>query len=155
MQAIQDWELESLMTFITTIYGLEIRRIGENKMCRKPDKKKGFKVGVYYRLLDSDIDTATTDHLFPWKIIWRSKVPLRVTFFVWTTVLGNILTIDNLRRKRKVQIITCCYMCKCNSESIDHLLIHCPIVLELWSMIFGLFRVFWGMPKSVVDLLAC
>ena len=130
MQAIQDWELESLMTFITTIYGSEIRWIGENKTCGKPNKKKGFKVGVYYRLLDSDIDTATTIHLFPWKIIWRSKVPLRVTIFVWTTDLGNILTIDNLR-KRKVKIITSCYMCKCNSESIDHLLIHCPIFFGL------------------------
>lgn len=31
--AIQDWKLESLMTFMDTIYGLGIRGIGENKMC--------------------------------------------------------------------------------------------------------------------------
>ena len=57
------------MTFMATIYDSEIREIGENKMFWKPDKKKGFKVGVYYQLLDSDTDTATTNHLFPWKII--------------------------------------------------------------------------------------
>ena len=128
--------------------------IGEDKMCWKLDKKKGFKVGVYYRLLDSDTDTATTDHLFPWKIIWRSKVPLRVAFYVWTVDFGNILTIDNLR-KRKVKIIDWCYMCKCNGESVDHLMLHCPIISDLWSMIFSLFGVFWVMPKSVVELLAC
>ena len=31
--AIQDWGLESLMTFMDTIYGLVIRGIGEDKMC--------------------------------------------------------------------------------------------------------------------------
>jgi len=48
--AIQAWELESLMTFKDTIYGTVITGIGEDKMCWKPDKKNGFKVGVYYRL---------------------------------------------------------------------------------------------------------
>ena len=86
--------------------------------------------------------------------LWRSKAPLRAAFFVWTAGLGNILTIDNLR-KRKVKIIDWCYMCKCNGESVDHLMLHCPIISDLWSMIFSLFGVFWVMPKSVVELLAC
>ena len=45
-------------------------------------------------------------------------------------------------------------MCKCNRESVDHLLLHCPIALKLWSMVLGLFGVCWVMPKFVVDLLA-
>jgi hypothetical protein len=36
---------------------------------------------------------------FPWKSIWRNRVPLRVTFFVWTDALGNILTLDSLRKR--------------------------------------------------------
>lgn len=58
--------------------------------------------------------------------------------FVWTAALGNILTIDNLR-KRKLKILDWCYMCKRIGESADHLLLHCPIVVELWSMVFTLF----------------
>ena len=46
-------------------------------------------------------------------------------------------------------------MCKCNSEIVDLLFLHCLIVLELWDMIFGLFGVCWVMPMSVVKLLAC
>ena len=84
----------------------------------------------------------------------RSKAPLRVAFFVWTATLGKILTIDNLR-KRKIRITDWCYMCKCNGESVDHLLLHCPIASDLWSMILGLFGVCWEMPKSVVKLIAC
>ena len=46
-------------------------------------------------------------------------------------------------------------MCECNDESVDHLWLHCPIALDLRSMILGLFGVYWVMPKSVVELLAC
>ena len=46
-------------------------------------------------------------------------------------------------------------MCKCNGEYVDHLLLHCPIASNLWSMISVLFQVSWVMLKSVVELLAC
>jgi hypothetical protein len=52
-----------------------------------------------------------------------------VVFFVWTTALGKILPLDNLR-KRNVVVKWCC-MCKKNGKSIDHLLIHCKIAREL------------------------
>ena len=29
---------------------------------------------------------------FPWKGVWKVKIPKRVTFFVWTAVHGQILT---------------------------------------------------------------
>ena len=79
---------------------------------------------------------------------------MRVAFFVWIVALGKILTIDNLRL-RKIRITDWCYICKCNGESVDHLLLHCSIALDLWSMILGLFGVQWVMPKSVLELLAC
>ena len=46
-------------------------------------------------------------------------------------------------------------MCKCNCESVDHLFLHCPVALELWNMVFGLFGVYQVMPLSVVGLFAC
>ena len=84
---------------------------------------------------------------FPWRSIWKQKVPSRVTIFVWIATLGTILTIDNLHKK-KVLILDCCYMCKSNGESVDHLLLHCPIVSELWSMVFTFFGIYWVMPKT-------
>ena len=32
-------------------------------------------------------------------------------------------------------------MCKCNGESVDHLFLHCPIAMDLWAMVLGLFEV--------------
>ena len=46
-------------------------------------------------------------------------------------------------------------MCKRCGESVDHLLLHCPIAYEMWSMIFCLFGICWVMPQRVVDLLDC
>ena len=46
-------------------------------------------------------------------------------------------------------------MCKCSSESVSHLFLHCSVATEIWDMVFGLFGVSWVMPSSVVGLLAC
>ena len=40
-------------------------------------------------------------------------------------------------------------------ELVDHIFLHCPVAMNLWSMVLGLFRVSWVMPKSVMGLLAC
>ena len=49
----------------------------------------------YYSLL-----VGSNDCCFPWKSIWKRKIPSRVVFFVFTAALGKYLTIDNLRKKK-------------------------------------------------------
>jgi hypothetical protein len=44
-------------------------------------------------------------------------------------------------------------MCKKSREYIEHLLLHCEVVCDLWSYIFTLFGVEWVMPRRVLDLL--
>ena len=90
--------------------------------------------------------------MFPWKGVWKPKVPPRVAFFLWVTVLGKILTAENLR-KRHIIIVSWCCMCKSNGESIDHPFIHCPVAQELWNAVFCTFGVLWVMPKTVRELI--
>ena len=66
----------------------------------------------------------------------------------------KFLTIDNLQ-KRKVWILDWCYRCNCKGESVDHFFLHCPIAMDLWSMVLVLFGVSWVMLQSIVGLLAC
>ena len=80
--------------------------------------------------------------------MWRSKVPPRVAFFSRTTSLGRILTTENLWYKG----VTVVDMCKKSGESVNHLLLHCPIAYDLWSMVWALFGLQWVMPHGVSDL---
>ena len=77
-------DLEAMSDFLETIYGSSIRGLGEDKMCWIPSKVKGFLVSDYYRIL-----AGSAFFGFPWKSIWKQKIPSRVAFFVWTAALGN------------------------------------------------------------------
>uniref|UniRef100_A0A2N9HBH8 Reverse transcriptase zinc-binding domain-containing protein n=1 Tax=Fagus sylvatica TaxID=28930 RepID=A0A2N9HBH8_FAGSY len=145
----QDWELESISSFFDLLYSANIISSEKDKMCWKPARSKGFQVKSFYTQL-----TSSGPGCFPWKSIWKAKVPPRVAFFVWTAALGKILTADNLRRRGMIVVSWCC-MCKADGESVDHLLLHCPYAKELWDMIFGLFGLQWVMPKRVMDLFSC
>jgi hypothetical protein len=74
-----------------------------------------------------------------------------MNFFVWTTALGKIQTLDNLR-KGKVIVVGWCYMCKRSGESIDYLLLRCEVTREVWYVKFRLFEVKWIMPRRVIEL---
>ena len=65
-----------------------------------------------------------------------------VAFFSWTAALGKILSIINLQKRRMVILDWCCKCKKCG-ETMDNLLIHCPIALRLWTMVFCLFGLHW------------
>ena len=53
-----------------------------------------FEVRPFYHALFLHVGS-----LFYWKSIWCGKVSLRVAFFVWTSALGRILTLNNLRKR--------------------------------------------------------
>ena len=73
-----------------------------------------------------------SNSLFPWKGVWKLKIPRRVAFFLWTVTHGRILTLDNLMlRDRPLASWRC--MCCCDGESVDHLLLHCPVTHFLWT----------------------
>lgn len=56
--------------------------------------------GKFSARLFDEVLTTWYNNCFPWKSIWSRKVPFKAIFFVWTTSLGNILTMDNLRNTR-------------------------------------------------------
>ena len=69
---------------------------------------------------------------FPWQCIWSVKVPRRVSFFLWTATRGGILTLDNLVKKNLPLVNWCC-LCRCEEETMDHLLLPlqvCPYLVE-------------------------
>ena len=86
--------------------------------------------------------------------IWKVKVPKRVAFFMWIAAHGQILTLDNLML-RGHPLANRCYLCCCNAESVNHLLLFCPIAHSLWMYMLRLFGIDWVMPGAIKDLLLC
>jgi hypothetical protein len=150
IRAVQDWELEMVDSFMTLLYSHTIRPGVVDSLWWTPSPKGIFEVRSFYSILVHPHPQGN----FPWKRVWKAKAPSRVAFFVWTAALGKILTIDNLR-KRQLIILDWCCMCKSSGETVNHLLLHCPIAWELWNMVLIIFGTSWVMPWGVEDLLCC
>jgi hypothetical protein len=102
--------------------------VGADSIWWIPSQRRNFDVrSIYLRL------STLTSSSFLWKTIWRVNVPLRVSFYAWTTTLRKILTLDNLREK-KVIVVNWCSMCKRSVESIDYLFLHCEVARELYRL---------------------
>ena len=149
IRSIHDWELEAISNFLHLLYSATPKGQGQDQMCWKPAVSKTFQVRSFYLVLSSKEGVS-----FPWKCIWKPKVPPRVAFFIWTVALERILTTDNLRRRNIILVDWCC-LCKEDGETIDHLFLHCKVARELWNSVFNLFGVAWVMPRKVVELLWC
>ena len=46
-----------------------------------------------------------------------------------------------------------CCMCGLAGESVDHLLVHCSVASQPWSLVFAIFGMTWVQPGSVALML--
>ena len=106
-----------------------------------------FRVKEAYSLLTNSNDTG-----FPSRSIWVGRVPTKVVFFAWEATWGKVLTLDRLQR-RGVQLPNCCFLCGCEEENVNHILIHCIVVRALWDIVLGLVDVKWVFPETVKEVL--
>jgi len=60
---------------------------------------------------------------WPWRKIWFSKAPLKVSCFTWIVAREACLTNSNLQ-KREFQHCSRCPQCEEHSEDVGHLFLH-------------------------------
>lgn len=102
IQAIQDWEMDMLIAFLDLLYLTKIKRNAEDQICWRPTKSRLFEAKSFYRML-----FAGGAQSFPWKCIWRVKIPLNVAFFTWTAAMEKSLMLDNLCRRNIIVLAIC------------------------------------------------
>lgn len=90
----------------------------------------------------------------PWKQIWKPKAPMKVSCFEWLVAKKACLTQDNLQR-RGFQLVNRCYMCKEETETINHLFLHCRAATPLWQLFLNILGIKWVMPSTTAELLSC
>ncbi|XP_050249419.1 uncharacterized protein LOC126696758 [Quercus robur] len=127
--------------------GIEERRSWDVHFIRRPNDWEMGGVDDFLRTLGSNLPPTENGHR-----VWKVKAPQRVSFFVWTVVWDKILTGDNLRG-RGMDFVDQCIMCRCNGETVDHLLLHCGKAHKLWSLVFRSFGISWVLPRMVADTL--
>eukprot|EP00253_Pinus_taeda_P031382 PITA_31382 len=86
-----------------------------------------------------------------WKNVWEPLALPKVNFFFWTLMHNKILTGDNLA-KRKFAGPHWCALCRCNTETAQHLLIDCQFAKEVWDLMLHDFRINSPTQISVPDL---
>lgn len=73
-----------------------------------------------------------------WKSFWENLSLPKVNFFFWTLVHNTLLTGDNLE-KRNIAGPHRCELCRCHSETAQHLFLGCKFSKEAWDFaLFGL-----------------
>ena len=120
--------------------GKKIRPWIEDKLLLKESSNGNFSVRTMYRGLDLSpkID-------FPFRSIWNSMVPSKNSFFTWEASWGKVITLDQLKRRRRALANRCC-LYEEEKETIDHLLIHCKIVKMLWDLFLTIVGTNWVFP---------
>ena len=144
-----DWELVASYSLLHFIQSQIPRGGGCDRLRWDLNGSGKFDTRSFYHKIQN-----VASSTFPWKGIWKVKVPKRVAFFMWTAVHGQIITLDNLMLRGR-PLVNCCCLCCCNAEFVDHLLLFCLIAHSLWMYMLWLFGIDWVMPGSVVDLLFC
>jgi hypothetical protein len=104
---------------------------------------KGFSVRSMYRALK------WRSFGFPFKFLWKVKVPAKVKVFLWLVVKRSILTKDVLHH-RGWKGDWLCQFCSEN-ETISHLFFSCPLARYIWNVACCAFG-FKNRPTSIKKL---
>ena len=46
-----------------------------------------------------------------------------------------------------------CFLCGCEEETVNHILLHCTVVWVLWEIVLVLFGIQWVFPETIKDML--
>ncbi|XP_058082428.1 uncharacterized protein LOC131230536 [Magnolia sinica] len=112
------------------------------------EKSSIFSVRSLYNFL---INSRSASIKYTPHFCWKYPVPPKLSAFTWLVCKKKILTIDNLR-KRGMVLTNICLCCMRDEEYVNHLLLHCPFISEIWPDLLLRFNMSWVFPNSV-DLL--
>uniref|UniRef100_A0A7N2LSZ3 N-acetyl-D-glucosamine kinase n=1 Tax=Quercus lobata TaxID=97700 RepID=A0A7N2LSZ3_QUELO len=90
----QDWEAATVYSFFEFIYSSMPRGEGDDQLLWRFTTSGVFDVHSFYKLLFGPHTDA-----IPWECIWCTKMPKRVSIFLWIAANDGILTIDNLVKR--------------------------------------------------------
>ncbi|RVW99510.1 putative ribonuclease H protein [Vitis vinifera] len=144
LRDLNDWELGLVGNLLVELRDYSVN-LEDDSVFWKKGEDGLFKVKKAYNVL---VNSQGVD--FPHSNVWVDKVPTKIAFFAWEATWGKVLTLDRLQR-RGWQLPNRCFLCGCEEETINHILIHCTVAKGLWNIILALCGVQWVFPNSVKE----
>ena len=69
------------------------------------------------------------------KKLWKSKVPKKWKFFIWTAAYNDMFTMEKIQRRLENLCLNpnWCVLCKKSNETTDHIFLRCPYTINIWN----------------------
>lgn len=125
---INDWEITRVADFFSLIGQFKGTQEGDDELWWQDTEKGAFKVGKTYKKMNNNNQLITN---WPWKNIWKTKIPYKVACFVWLLSKEAVLTKENLMKRGRT-LTPSCVFCGEQTETVKHLFLHCKITGQLW-----------------------
>jgi len=145
-----DWEVQRVADFLSKLDQFPGVQAAEDHLWWQGNSKGIFKVYAAYKIMNQSNHQIAN---WPWKQIWRIKVPHKVSIFVWLLAKEATLTVDNLM-SRGMTLCSRCFLCKEIAETVNHLFLHCPFTAHLWRIILNRKGIAWTMPGKITEALS-
>jgi hypothetical protein len=71
--------------------------------------------------------------------LWNWQIQLKIKLFLWLATNHKVLTWDSLQKKGW-EGPGVCFLCKHDTEDIDHLLIHCTFSKAVWACLYKFYH---------------
>jgi len=120
---INDWEAQRVVEFLCALEQFSGLQAGADVLWWQGSSKGLFKVNAAYKRMNYSNQQIAN---WPWKHIWKTKIPHKVACFVWLLAKEAVLTQDNLM-KRGFSLCSRCFLCGETAQTVNHLLLHCKI----------------------------
>jgi len=146
---LNDWEIQRLVDFFGILEQFKGTSTSQDGLFWNHNCNGNFSVKEAYKKLNSFTHQVTG---WPWKLIWKVKIPLKVSCFTWLLAKQAVLTQENLM-KRGIQLSPRCFLCGEEAETVNHLFLHCRITNILWSIFINSKGLLWVMPRNIVQAL--
>ncbi|CAN1778943.1 Putative ribonuclease H protein At1g65750 [Linum perenne] len=141
-------ELQRLMTHLDSLPPSLLSE-GPASICWFDGKEQCFSVSSFRRLLQAECFPSTD--FPPANLVWPTHAPSKVQFFCWLTLRNRIATTDNLQR-RGFALPNRCALCEKDSESVDHIFVHCPFASQVWFRLSSTLSIHGPLPSSFKGL---
>ena len=121
---LNDWEIPRILELFKVLESFQGIQTGEDYLWWQGHNKGSYKVKEGYK---QKITGGIQDFKWPWKQIWRIKVPHKVPCFTWLLAKEAVLTFDNVA-KRGISLCNRCSLCGKANETLRHLFLHCNFI---------------------------